>query len=291
VIATHGRGFWILDDVTPLRQLSAALLAAPGPVLFAPERALRVRASTYTDTPVPPDEPAGENPPEGAILDYFLREPVSGVLAIEIRDESGRLVRAYRSDDPHPEPTDEGQVPRYWIRRGAPPSREAGLHRFVWDLLEAAPRLDDPPQFPMSAVPHDTPREPRGPWVLPGRYEVRLVAGEGPDARSVTRWLTVEMDPRVKTPIEGLRTQLELSRAIVAAISTNAAARQASAGEEARLAELRKTRRRLLSVLSMLQQADVAPTPQLASAAEKLLAEQAKLAPPATLPARSRATE
>jgi len=276
VIATHGRGFWILDDVTPLRQLTAETLAAPA-VLFAPATALRVRSSTNTDTPVPPDEPAGENPPEGAIVDYFLREPVSGVLAIEIRDESGRVVRAYRSDDPHAEPTDVGQVPRYWIRRGVAPSREAGLHRFVWDLHEAPPRVEDT-HFAMSAVPHDTPPEPRGPWVLPGRYEVKLVAGEGAAARTVTQWLTVEMDPRVKTPVEGLRTQLELSRAIVAAISANTAARQASAGDEARLGALKKTRRRLASVLSMLQDADVAPTPQLASAAEKVLAEEAKLA-------------
>lgn len=275
VIATHGRGFWILDDVTPLRQLTAAMLATPA-VLFAPATALRVRSSTYTDTPVPPDEPAGENPPEGAILDYFLREPVSGVLAIEIRDESGRLVRAYRSDDPHPEPTDVEQVPRYWIRRGVAPSREAGLHRFVWDLHEEPPRVEDP-HFPMSAIPHDTPPEPRGPWVLPGRYEVKLVAGEGAAARTTTKWLTVEMDPRVKTPVEGLRTQLELSRAIVTAISANTAARRAARGDETRLGELKKTRRRLASVLSMLQDADVAPTPQLASAAEKVLAEQAKL--------------
>ena len=273
VIATHGRGFWIMDDVTPLRHLSRAALAAPME-LVPPEAALRVRFSTNGDTPMPPDEPVGENPPDGAILDYVLHEGVSELLTLQIRDDAGRIVRRYRSDDASPPPADVGEIPRYWIRPAQKLSRGAGLHRFVWDLHEESPRVAEP-TYPMSAIPFDTPAEPRGPWVLPGRYTVELVAGEGPDARTVTRPLVVNMDPRVKTPISDLRAQHALSRALADAISRNTTM-EASLPKESSKA-VRDTARRLKQALAMVQQADLPPTPQLAAAAAAVLAEEAQL--------------
>jgi photosystem II stability/assembly factor-like uncharacterized protein len=292
VLATHGRGFWILDDVAALRQLSRDTLAAPMS-LFAPETALRVRFSTNTDTPLPPDEPVGENPPDGAILDYRLSAAITDVLTLQIRDDAGRVVRRYRSDDVHAPLGDLGQVPRYWMRAPQKLSREAGLHRFVWDLHEESPRVAER-HYPMSAVPFDTPAEPRGPWVLPGRYTVELVAGEGPEARRVTRTLTVKMDPRVKTPVAGLRAQHTLSRALADALDRNAAATErlvkagtASAllgtpprwddGDSTAAPTFRRTAGRLRQLFGMVQQADLAPTPQVAAAAAAVLADEAAL--------------
>src|SRR5207245_616106 len=172
-IATHGRGFWILDDVSPLRQVSDGLLRERAH-LFRPQTATRVRWSLNTDTPLPPDEPAGENPPDGAILHYWLGAPAD--VTVEILDASGRTVRRYSSRDEAPPPRDEGNVPHWWIRPVRVPPGTAGLHRFVWDLHWPAPPLEDA-GYPMAAVPGNTPKEPRGPWVLPGKYAVRLTAG------------------------------------------------------------------------------------------------------------------
>jgi photosystem II stability/assembly factor-like uncharacterized protein len=317
-LATHGRGFWILDDLSPLRRLSAEALAAPA-LLLEPQTALRLRFSTYGDTPLPPDEPAGQNPPDGAIVNYLLREPAQGLVTLEISDATGRLLRRYRSDDPRPAPADIGNVPKYWLRPAPLLGREAGLHRFVWDLHEAPPPSLEP-QYPMSAVPEDTPAEPRGPWVLPGRVQLKLTVGEGAAAQTSTASLTVEMDPRVKTPLAALQAQHALSRALAEALARNSAAK-ARLGElkpklEARLGtwagagpnptgplleelgaltgaashpkpgtgkpggeqpDLGKTQGRLLRLYEFAQQADLAPTPQVAAGSEKVLAEEQAL--------------
>src|SRR5438445_560555 len=170
-VATHGRGFWILDDVSPLRQFPT--FAGARAALLRPAPALRVRFDTNTDTPLPPDEPAGKNPPDGALLDYWLAQPAPGPVVLEILDASGRVVRRWSSADPVEPPRDEGNVPRWWVRPQRVPSADAGLHRFVWDLHWPAPAALEP-SYPIAAVPHDTPREPRGPWALPGAYTVRL---------------------------------------------------------------------------------------------------------------------
>ena len=203
-IGTHGRSFWILDDVTPLRQAAEAA-AARGPFLFAPATARRVRWDRNTDTPLPPDEPAGENPPDGAILDYRL-PPAAGTVTLEVLDAHGALVRRWSSLDPPDTVRTEGEVPAYWIRARAGLSAAAGAHRFVWDL-RGAPLATRRRSFSIAATPDETPAEPRGPWVLPGEYTVRLRAG----GRAVERPLHVEMDPRVKTPRADLVRQLALA--------------------------------------------------------------------------------
>jgi photosystem II stability/assembly factor-like uncharacterized protein len=206
IVATHGRSFWILDDITPLRQLTDA--TANTDVLFKPAPAYRVRRSTNPDTPIPPDEPLGENPPDGAILDYYLAKSASGPLTIEVLDAKGTVVRRYSSAD-QPDQTqaqlNQQIIPLYWIRRFRAPSAQAGMHRWVWDLHYATP-LAPRYSYPISAVPHDTPREPLGPLALPGTYTVRLTVG----GQSYTAPLTVKIDPRVRTAFVGLQQQFDL---------------------------------------------------------------------------------
>src|SRR5207249_5737551 len=130
VVATHGRGFWILDNITPLRQFSQTQHES---LLFKTQTALRVRADVNTDTPVPPDEPAGENPPDGAMIDYFLSTDATGAVTIEIKDGKGQLVRKYSSVAAPVTPNPNRlRIPSYWIRPPQPVSTKAGMHRFLW---------------------------------------------------------------------------------------------------------------------------------------------------------------
>ncbi|HYZ16190.1 MAG TPA: hypothetical protein VE591_07295, partial [Candidatus Acidoferrum sp.] len=157
VIGTHGRGFWILDDITPLRQHAA--LAANVPTLLDPAPVWRVMRDTNTDTPFPPDEPLAPNPPDGAILDYVLPHPAARVV-LTIADRSGHLVRRFASDDAlAPADLDQLEVPSWWIAAPLRLDPSAGAHRFVWDLHLPAPRaLDRGPTI--AAIPHGTPLEP-----------------------------------------------------------------------------------------------------------------------------------
>ncbi|HEU5335641.1 MAG TPA: glycoside hydrolase, partial [Terriglobales bacterium] len=206
IVATHGRSFWILDDITPLRQLTPAVADLQAH-LFQPAAAYRVRRSTYTDTPLPPDEPAGQNPPDGAIIDCYLSQSASAPVTLEILDSSGKVVRRYSSTDQPavtPEQLKKQLIPLYWIRMPRVLSGAAGSHRWVWDLHYTTP-VATRYSYPISAVPHDTPRVPEGPRALPGQYTVRLtVAGKSQEAP-----LTVKMDPRVKTPPAGLQQQFQ----------------------------------------------------------------------------------
>jgi hypothetical protein len=207
VVATHGRSFWVLDDISPLRQLTAEVAGGPAH-LFAPARAYRVIRSTYPDTPYPPDEPMAANPPDGAVIDYLLAHEAAGPVTLEILDATGAVVRRHRSDDPgepSPEELKTQLVPPYWVRPARNPGTGEGMHRFVWDLREAPPESARH-GYPISAVPHETPRGPQGARVLPGTYTVRLTVG----ATTLTAPLTVVMDPRVKTPESALRQQYEL---------------------------------------------------------------------------------
>jgi len=193
VVATHGRSFWILDDVAPLRQLAAG---KQPPALFTPAAAWRVRRSEYTDTPMPPDEPAGENPPDGAILDYDLPHAAQNV-TLEILDTQGTVLRRYASTDPvtpTPEQLRTDLIPPYWPQMHGPLPTAAGLHRWVWDLRATAPTATHY-EYPISAVPHRTPLTPQGPLVLPGTYNVRLTV----DGQMDSQPLNVKMDPRIHT--------------------------------------------------------------------------------------------
>jgi photosystem II stability/assembly factor-like uncharacterized protein len=217
IVATHGRSFWVLDDITPLRQLSAAVAHADA-TLFKPEPAYRVRRDTNTDTPLPPDEPAGQNPPDGAILDYFLARPASGPVTLEILDAQGKPVRRYSSAD-QPEVSEAElektlTVPRYWLRPPRTLPGDAGMHRWVWDLHYPPPDSTRH-EYPIAAIPHDTPRLPLGPRALPGEYTVRLTV----NGHSYTASLVVRMDPRVKTPRTGLKQQFQMQSRLAAILT------------------------------------------------------------------------
>jgi photosystem II stability/assembly factor-like uncharacterized protein len=207
VVATHGRSFWVLDDITPLRQIADAARSTEA-FLFKPAAAYRVRRSTNPDTPIPPDEPSAQNPPDGAVVDYFLAKDASGPLTLEIRDAQGQLVRRFRSTD-KPGPTDEEVarqlIPPYWVRLPKVLPTSTGMHRWVWDLHYAMP---DSPRYdyPISAVPGDTPRTPQGPRALPTQYTVKLSV----NGHTYSEPLTVKMDPRVKTSAAGLAEMLRM---------------------------------------------------------------------------------
>jgi photosystem II stability/assembly factor-like uncharacterized protein len=216
IVATHGRSFWILDDITPLRQMSAAVAKAEVH-LFDPAPAYRVRRDTNTDTPLPADEPAGENPPDGAIIDYFLASAASGPVTLEILDARGKAVRKYSSAD-QPERTEadleKELIPHYWLRAARTLSVEPGMHRWVWDLRYATPESSTH-EYPSAAVPHDTPRYPPGPLVVPGKYSVRLTA----NGHNYTATFAVKMDPRVKISLADLEKQLALELRLVSAMT------------------------------------------------------------------------
>jgi len=205
VIGTHGRSFWILDNITPLRQMDEKVGAGEA-YLFAPQLTYRVRRNNNTDTPLPPEEPAGQNPPDGAMFDYVLKSAATGPVTIEISDESGKPVRHFSSAD-KPDPVNEKElnIPMYWIRPARVVSTQAGMHRFVWDLHYPPPDSLEH-EYPISAIYHDTPRTPLGPAALPGKYTVKLTVS----GISSTQALTIKMDPRVKATEDGLRQQFEL---------------------------------------------------------------------------------
>ena len=209
-VGTHGRGFWILDNTTALRQWNATTANAPA-TLFKPAVATRVRYSMYTDTPVPPDEPRAENPPDGAMIDYYLSRDAQRV-TLEILNAGGRVVRTFASSDPTPVPTDAGNWPRYWFRPAMAPSVKAGLQRFTWDLHYA--RSSTECSLPISGTPYNTKCEPEGPWVMPGVYTARLTV----DGAVQSQTFNVRMDPRVKTPAVALKQQHDLSVALYDAI-------------------------------------------------------------------------
>jgi photosystem II stability/assembly factor-like uncharacterized protein len=219
IVATHGRAFWILDDISPLREASATLVSSVH--LFPPAPAYRIVRDTYTDTPLPPDEPTGANPPDGAILDYYLPGSASAV-SVEILDGQGKVVRRYSNSD-KPEASEEELqkqlIPLYWVRKPQKLSTEAGMHRWVWDLHYAPPAATRH-DYPIAAVPHDTPRYPLGPTALPGSYTVRLTV----DGKTSTAPLTVKMDPRVKTPAAGLQKKFAAETRMAAIMDQTAQA-------------------------------------------------------------------
>ncbi len=222
VVGTHGRAFWILDDLTPLRQLTPQVAAAPA-YLFKPEAAYRIRRNVNTDTPLIPETPQGKNPPDGAILDYVLHRAPTGPVTLAIYDSVGNLVRRYSSQDRPPATRAQLEqtltVPFYWVKPFQPLSAAAGMHRFVWDLHYPPPDALRR-SYPISAIAHDTPLYPRGAIVPPGSYTVKLTV----DGQTFSQPLTVRMDPRSRMTAVQLEEQFRLARAVDAAIDRTAAA-------------------------------------------------------------------
>ena len=238
IAATYGRSFWILDDVTPLRQLNAGMTSL-GAHLFAPRTAIRVRRDENQDTPLPPEIPAGKNPPDGAILNYFLAANSTNDIQLEIYDTDGNLVHSYSSA---PQPKENEELPfvaEYWLAHPEPLSKAAGMHRFVWNLRYKNPpavHVQSPYNYPIAAIVGWTPLPPEGPLVMPGRYEVRLKAG----GQTLRQPLEVKMDPRVNVARHELESSLELQLKISALLARNFSGYQQVKDLRARLADLLK---------------------------------------------------
>ena len=267
IVATHGRSFWVLDDVSPLRQL-AAEQGKKSRMLFAPAAAWRVRRSTNTDTPLPADEPAGENPPNGAIIDYYLSKEAGGPITLEVLDRSGKLLRRYSSEDavaPTPEKLRTELIPAYWPAIRGPLPTTAGMHRWVWDLRDTPPAATRY-EYPISAVPRRTPLTPEGPLVLPGTYVIRLTA----EGRSESADLVVKMDPRVQTApadLENLHTAqariaTDVDALSKAELAAHSVMEQLAAPKDGSLSgQLAPFRAALKTLVNGTE--DGAPTPQL----------------------------
>jgi len=235
VVGTHGRSFWILDNITPLRELAAlgSADALPEVMLFKPQLATRVRWNMNPDTPLPQEEPAGQNPPDGAMIDYYLKAPAKTPVVLEITDANGRLVRRYASNDPKADqPVDN--TPPYWLRPQQTLSDKAGAHRFCWDLHEQPLNgRYERSAFPISATFQNTASEPTAAWIMPGNYTVKLTV----NGKIYPQLLTVRVDPRVKTPVEALQQQYNHSRTCYEGRQQTLAALQEITGLQNQIAE------------------------------------------------------
>jgi photosystem II stability/assembly factor-like uncharacterized protein len=261
VIGTHGRSFWILDDITPLRQIAAATVTEDAH-LFAPQEAWRFRWNKNDDTPLPPDEPAGQNPPDGAIVHYFLKSAAK-LVSLEILDAQGGVVRKYSSADSIEPPVEGRNIPDYWIRPQLLLAATPGLHRFVWDLHHERPAVAGF-SYPIAAIYMNTPATPLGTMAAPGKYSVRLTV----DGKAQTQPLVVKMDPRVKATAADLKLQYDTSRAIDASLRRTAAAltdMRASTIKSAAFSDLQQRLNRARGTLGQLfdavESADAAPMP------------------------------
>jgi photosystem II stability/assembly factor-like uncharacterized protein len=209
VIATFGRSFWVLDNITPLRQWNPKL-PSQNAWLFDPQTAYRVRPGSDEGTPVPLDEPQAENPPTGAVIDYYLREKQTEPVQIVIFDSAGRIARRFASNDEIMKTNlDEIDIPKYWVHDPEPISAEAGMHRVVWDLAYATARNR-----------RRSRRGPSGPLALPGTYTVNLIAA----GRNTSTRLFVKTDPRVNTSAADLERQFQLASRLAAGVGEFSAA-------------------------------------------------------------------
>jgi len=305
VIATHGRAFWILDDVTPLRQAGPDVASAAA-WLFAPATAIRLRPAGFTGTPLPKDEPTAANPPPGAVIDYVLARPASAAVVLRILDAQGALVRRYSSDERPPAPDlAKIRVAPEWMTPPVGLTTAPGMHRFVWPV-----RYPAPPALAEGNVYAD------GVWAPPGRYTVELSV----DGQRLTQPLTIAPDPRVALAPEAYARQLALARRVEALresiasalaeaekLRAGLAARGASeldarvraltgpefgevppAAPPAGLASLRALANSLASLATAVDGADAEPTPDAEAAIPRVEeAVQATLAAWADLKSRS----
>jgi photosystem II stability/assembly factor-like uncharacterized protein len=213
IAGTQGRAIWVLDDVTPLRQLSAAVLAAPAH-LFAPEVAWRVHPDNNKDTPLPPETPEGQNPPAGAVIDYWLGKGIQGPVTLDIYSFTGKLVREFSSATAPAHSEADRYFAADWLRPAERLAAEPGMHRFVWNLRYPRPQAISYAYSIAAVFGEDTPTAVDGPFVLPGIYSVVLTAG-GQQYRAP---LVVQLDPRVHASTADLRSLLTYSRSLCAAL-------------------------------------------------------------------------
>ena len=203
VIATHGRSFWILDDITPIRQTSDAM-KADGAWLYRPGTAVRIDNDSFPGSPLPPEEPTAENPPNGAVLDFYLPRAADHV-TLEILDGKNDVVRSFSSDDRKPGKRPQFAVADRWLPVPQVPGTAAGMHRLVWDFAWKASGGEEIDDFEVAPL--------RGPRAVPGTYRVRLIV----DGKSLVQPLKVVMDPRSSATPRELEQQFQLGQKMFAA--------------------------------------------------------------------------
>ncbi|MEO7205478.1 MAG: sialidase family protein, partial [Steroidobacteraceae bacterium] len=237
IAATYGRGIWILDDTSPLEQMTAEL-ADRQVILFRPRAATRVQSNINQDTPFPPEVPHGKNPPEGVVIDYYLKQSAQNV-QLQIFDAKGNLVRSYSNAPIGPLDQPLPPAPAFWARPSRPLPETVGEHRVSWNIRYATP----PALFfdqSSAAVPQDTTFVPEGPMALPGDYEVKLTV----DGVSYSQPVLLKQDPRLdQSPVamDGMRRQLALSQRIIAVMSASKSAYEQANGLDAELSSLRSS--------------------------------------------------
>jgi photosystem II stability/assembly factor-like uncharacterized protein len=277
VVSTFGRSLWILDDITPLRQFDSGLLQATA-FLMPPRPAVRTRWDMNQDTPLPPETPAGKNPPDGAIINYFLKGTPRGEIKLSIYDEQNKLVNEY-SSVPAPLDATPANVPNYWFEPPVALSKEPGVNRFTWNLRYPPPKALrygyfgeqlDYIEYTLAdhAIPGETPREqPFGPLIVPGAYSLVLKV----DGHSLKQPLAVTLDPRVHASQEDLVQQLDTAKTISSEMSVTYDAFEQVSALRSAIAERMKG-------IGPITDAMAADTKQLAEALKALEEHAAKLA-------------
>ena len=261
IVATHGRSFWVLDDLSPLRQGDSGDEPS-GTWLLKPSSTIRIRRSVNTDTPLPPETPMGQNPPDGAVIDYRLDAEPTGEVSLEILDASGALVRRFSTRDPQPPAAASTQFPESWIsiaaaadrasrhepvRLGSPLSKPAGASSGVHDCRAAGCHSGTPARAASTS----------------GHVHGQVDGGR-PRLNSVA---VVKMDPRVTTSAEDLTRLFDLQRKIAQAIDDDGQALERlraskRSGPSAATVEraLVRLNEGLAELLSGVDTGDVAPT-------------------------------
>ncbi|MGH8202735.1 MAG: WD40/YVTN/BNR-like repeat-containing protein [Steroidobacteraceae bacterium] len=262
IAATYGRGIWILDDISPLEQLSTSL-ADQRAHLFRPQAAVRVLSDIDQDTPFPPEVPHGSNPTQGVVIDYYLQQPAQNV-ELQIFDAQGKLVRSYSSAPIAPLEQPLPPTPAFWVRPSRPLPMTAGEHRVSWNLRYPTPSALFFDQS-MAAVPEDTSFIPEGPLALPGSYMVKLTV----DGVSYIQPVLLKQDPRLDdspAAMDGMRRQLSLAQQIMALMAASKSAYAEGTGLDAKLAalhagpsnaEAKKLRQRIVELTGAAKDASI----------------------------------
>ena len=261
VIATQGRALWVLDGVGPLRHLAQTALVSV-PQLVAPDTATRLRFNQNKDTPLPPEEPTGENPPAGAVLDYMLPDDFKGPARLEIISADGSLIRSFDSETIPAQARARIYFAETWLGQPKALPASTGHHRFTWNLRYLPPPTLES-RYSIAAVPGvATPILPEGAFVLPGTYTVKLTAG----GQSISKTLDVVLDPRVEVSQDELASllafQQEVKTVLTRAVTLH---EEIEAGnEEARASSIAETPRKVADALTELaidlEHTDMPPT-------------------------------
>jgi hypothetical protein len=204
VVGTYGRSFWILDDISPLRQISASQ-AKESAVLFKPGDAIRVRRNVNDDTPLPPEIPHALNPPAGVCLYYYFAQAPQQPVRIEVSDSTGRIIRRMSSEPIPPLKDFFPPIPNFWIEEPKPLPTAQGMNRTIWNLRFDSPASESK-SIAMNANPGETPYSPEGPMVAPGDYTVTLIA----NGKRISQTVTVKNDPRSPASASSLKAQYSM---------------------------------------------------------------------------------